>query len=79
MEIVLPAGFTGGPSETNKAQNVASAQDPGLTVAVATRNVYLIQDVDGDSGGAYATYRFTTAAAPGDDATKRCVAGLPGA
>jgi hypothetical protein len=49
-----------------------------VSVAVATRNVYLIQDVDGDSGGAFATYRFTTAAKP-SDAAARCVAGLPGA
>ena len=79
IAIALPAGFTGDASDTHQAADIASGEDPGVSVAVATRNVYLIQDVDGDSGGAYATYRFTTAAAPGDDASKRCVAGLPGA
>lgn len=79
IAIALPAGFTGGASDTHQAADISSGEDPGVSVAVATRNVYLIQDVDGDSGGAYASYRFTTAAAPGDDATKRCVAGLPGA
>ena len=79
IAIALPAGFTGGASDTHQKADVASGEDPGVSVAVATRNVYLIQDVDGDSGGAYATYRFTTAAAPGDDASKRCVAGLPAA
>ena len=83
VEIALPPGFTGGSAETNKRQSVSSGEDPMLTVAVATRNVYLIQDVDGDAGGAYTTYRFTTAARPDvastekNEALERCVAGLP--
>lgn len=85
IEVALPPGFTGGDAETNKAQDIASGGNPGVTVAVATRNVYLIQDVDGDADGAYATYRFTTAARPDvastekDEAAVRCVAGLPAA
>jgi len=79
VEIKLPPGFTGGATGTNKRTNIeADGTDADLSVAVATRSVYLIQVVDGDSDGGYVTYRFTTAATP-TDSEKRCVAGLPGA
>ena len=45
---------------------------------MAIRNVHLIQDVDGDSGGALATYRFGVAVTPANAENEpRCVAGLP--
>ena len=81
VTVVLPDGFDGGSSETNKKKNVAPnpVATPDVTVVVATRNVYLVQNVDGDSGGAFATYRLSTAAAPVESGRKvaRCVPGLP--
>ena len=73
----VPAGFSGGAKDTNEVTATPAAVIPvNPTVVVATRAVYLVQTVNGDSGGAYATYRLNTAATPDND-VERCTAGLP--
>ena len=62
VEVAVPAGFDAKNDTTNKARAALTVAAPvtevNPTLTVATRKVYLIQNVDGDAGGAYATYRL---------------------
>ena len=76
IKAALPVGFAAA-GKSNEAPNVPSVDAPGddatdnartLTVTVAQPRVILVQQVDGDSEGGVATYRWSDGL---------CAAGLP--
>ena len=70
IAVALPAGFVAGAAGTTVAEDVDPASgtgdDQSLTVSVASRTVYLVQNVVGDAGGASVVYQQSSACgAPG--------------